>query len=221
MSSPRQHLEGRRYHKLVVLEWAGWRQYSNGRESTWNCQCDCGRQAVVPQRNLAGGNTKSCGCIIGKHKRTHGATGTPEFMAWGAMFQRCYNPKSKSFKDYGARGIKVCERWTGSFENFLADMGKRPSSAHSLDRYPNNNGNYEPANCRWAMDVVQSNNRRSSRSLTINDETLTYAQWERRNGLKPGTICQRLGYGWSLDRLLLPPRVYRRGVERVQALGLS
>lgn len=220
MSSPRQNLEGQRYQKLVVIEWAGWRQYSNGRESTWLCQCDCGKQAVVPQRNLAGGNTKSCGCIIGKHKRTHGGTGTPEFRVWDAMRRRCSDTSHPSYPDYGGRGISVCERWQ-DFANFLADVGPRPSADHSIDRYPNNDGNYEPGNVRWATRVEQSNNRRSSRLIEFGGESLTLAQWERRVGLKPGMLFRRLEAGWSIEKALSPPRVYRRGVERVKALGLE
>jgi len=221
MASPRSKLEGRRFHMLTVIAWAEWRPYIGGRESAWHCRCDCGKQTITPQKNLVSGKTKSCGCIIGQHKRTHGATvggkSSPEFMAWVAMHQRCENPKVKAYKDYGGRGIRVCERW-GAFENFIADMGQRPSPSHSIDRR-DNDGNYEPSNCRWATRVIQSNNRRSSRTLTNNGETLTYAQWETRVGLKPGTICQRIRYRWPEDRLLLPPRAYRRGRRAGQSLG--
>jgi hypothetical protein len=199
MAPRMRDLTGQKFNKLTALERAGFRDGARCRKSLWKCRCDCGNEVVTASVELVSGATKSCGCIIGKHKRTHGATGTPEFMAWGAMFQRCYNPKSKSYKDYGARGIKVCDRWTGSFENFLADMGKRPSAEHSLDRYPNNDGNYEPTNCRWATDTVQSNNRRSSRTLTINGETKTYAEWERQTGLSPGMVFRRLKAGWPAE----------------------
>lgn len=200
-------LSGQRVHKLVVLTWAKWLPYVNGRESAWNCQCDCGNQCVVPQKNLVSGKTKSCGCLVGQHKRTHGETingkASPEFMAWTSMHQRCGNPKTISYRDYGARGIKVCERW-GSFESFLADMGKRPSAGHSIDRFPDNNGNYEPGNCRWATRVEQSNNRRSSKPLTINGETRTYAEWEHHAGLPPGRVFTRLKMGWKPEEVLQP-----------------
>lgn len=209
MPSPRQHLEGKRYHKLIVLEWAGWRQYSNGRESTWRCRCDCGKQAVVPQRNLAGGNTKSCGCIIGKHKRIHGGTGTVEFRIWELMRRRCSDPKHRSYKDYGGRGISVCDRWRNDFSAFLADMGLRPSPDHSIDRIKND-GNYEPGNCHWATRVEQSNNRRSSRFLTIGGKTKTLSQWERQVGLNPGVLFRRLQAGWAPERLLIPSRLSTR-----------
>lgn len=201
MSSPLQNLVGRTFNQLTVLEHGGYRQFSNSRESTWKCRCACGAELTVPQRYLVTDGTKSCGCIVGKHKRTHGASDTPEFRTWSAMLSRCTSASSKSFKDYGGRGIKVCERWQ-SFENFLADMGSRPSPAHSIDR-KDNDGDYEPNNCRWTTDVEQSNNRRSSRRVTFNGETLTLAEWERRVGLKPGVLFRRLAAEWPLAKALV------------------
>jgi hypothetical protein len=163
---------------------------------------------VVAQRNLTAGGTKSCGCIIGKHKRTHGGTGTAEFRIWDSMRRRCSDPAHPSYADYGGRGIRVCERWQ-DFAAFRADMGVRPSPDHSIDRFPNNDGDYEPGNCRWGTRIDQSNNRRSSRTLTINGETLTMAQWERRTGLKPGTVFKRLAQGWPAERAATQaPRKY-------------
>lgn len=203
MVSPLQNLVGRKYNHLTVLEHGGYRQFSKSRESTWKCLCDCGKELIVPQRYLVTDGTKSCGCIIGKHKRTHGATGTAEYRVWDAMRRRCNDPCDARYPYYGGRGIRVCERWL-KFESFLADMGIRPSADHSLDRYPNNDGNYEPGNCRWATRVQQSNNRRSSRTLTIDGQTKTYAQWERQAGLPPGRIFNRLKIGWSPEEVLQP-----------------
>jgi hypothetical protein len=193
-------ITGHRFQKLVALELVEVRPGKRDRVRMWRCRCDCGNEPLVAQRNLTAGNTASCGCIVGKHKRTHGATDTPEFMAWVAMRQRCENPRVKSFKDYGARGISVCLRWQ-TFETFLADMGQRPSSAHSIDR-EHNDGNYEPGNCRWATVGVQNNNRRSNLRLTFNGETKTAAEWERKIGLKTGMVSKRLAMGWALARVL-------------------
>lgn len=119
-------------------------------------------------RDLASGNTKSCGCLrrettslVGLAKKTHGMRDTPEYGVWANMKDRCYNPSSEDYKNYGGRGIKVCERWLNSFENFYEDMGEKPWSKllYSLDRI-NNDGNYEPSNCRWATVKQQVNNRR-------------------------------------------------------------
>jgi len=206
--APPRDLTGQRFHKLTVLSWASWRQYSNGRESLWLCQCDCGKQPIVPQRNLVGGNTKSCGCIIGQHKRIHGASETPEFRIWGSMHSRCENPRHPSYPDYGGRGINVCERWS-DFTAFREDMGLRPFPDAQIERV-DNDGNYEPANCRWATRVEQGNNRRSSRFLTINGETKTLAQWEHVAGLRQGSISQRLRAGWAPEDVLVPSRLSKR-----------
>lgn len=208
-------LTGQKFNKLTALERAGFRDGARCRKSLWKCRCDCGNEVVTASVDLVSGATKSCGCIIGKHKRTHGATGTPEFRAWDAMRRRCADLTNA---DYGGRGIQVCARWQGSFENFIADMGKRPTADHSLDRYPNNDGNYEPGNCRWATRADQGNNRRSSRTLTINGETKTYAEWERHVGLPPGRICLRLKMGWKPEEVLQPSV---RGTGRRSRGGVS
>ena len=198
--SPRpKDITGRRFHKLVALElvqeWKGKRD----RVRVWRCQCDCGNEVMVKQRYLYQGEsvTKSCGCIIGKHKRTHGATGTAEFGVWSSMRARC---GPGGHKDYAGRGIRVCERWQ-KFENFLADMGKRPSPLHSIERM-DNDGNYEPSNCRWATVTEQSNNRRSSLRIEFNGATHTAAEWERLLGLRTGWVSTKLKKGWPVEKVM-------------------
>lgn len=195
-----EDLTGRRFHKLVALELVREEQRGKYRYRFWRCRCDCGNERITAQRYLTDGGAKSCGCIIGKHKRTHGGTGTTEFRIWDSMRRRCSDPTHPSFKDYGGRGIAVCERWQ-DFAAFREDMGPRPSPDHQIERQ-NNDGNYEPGNCVWATRVEQANNRRSSRRLTLNGETLTMAQWERRLGMRPGSICRRLSMGWSVEAAL-------------------
>lgn len=132
-----------------------------------------------------------------KHaKERHGMNKSPEHRAWVSMRQRCSNPNKKEFKHYGGRGIKVCQRWS-YFANFIADMGRRPSSAHSLDRI-DVNGDYEPGNVRWATKQTQAENTTVARILSHDGEALTVSEWERRKCLARGTICRRLASGWSI-----------------------
>jgi hypothetical protein len=129
----------------------------------WLCHCSCGIEVEVCSGSLKSGRTSSCGCLqkeLARELHTkHGFSHTPEYNAWINMKLRCTSPKCKYYKDYGGRGIQVCERWRESFENFLSDMGKKPSPELSIDRI-NNDGNYEPGNCRWATKIEQTNNRK-------------------------------------------------------------
>ena len=127
---------------------------------------------------------------------THGMIKIPEYKSWAGMKTRCFNPNTKSYSDYGGRGITVCDRWKNSFEDFFADMGSRPSSKHSLDRI-DNDGDYQKDNCRWATPKEQSNNRRYNKLITINGKTLNITQWEKEKGFTKNVIWFRLKAGWS------------------------
>ena len=150
-------LVDRRFGKLIVLAEAG---RTKGRGAKWLCKCDCGNTKEVAGQLLRDGHTNSCGCL---HDRVNGeaANGkqTPEYNAWAAMKNRCGNKKNKKYHRYGGRGIKVCEEWRNDYLAFLSHVGRRPSENHSLDRYPNRNGNYEPGNVRWATRKEQQANR--------------------------------------------------------------
>jgi hypothetical protein len=135
-------------------------------QARWKCLCSCGNEAVVTAAKLRNGHTKSCGCLRieisplnVKRKALGEALKTTEWRSWAAMKHRCYTLSHKHFALYGGRDITVCERWLHSYPNFLADMGRKPSPKHSIDRFPNKNGNYEPGNCRWATQSEQNANR--------------------------------------------------------------
>lgn len=161
-------LSGLKYGRLTVLELT---RVDHLHRPFWRCKCDCGNFITANSGNLISGNSSSCGCKrkesliqLAEQRITHGCSLSKEYYAWAAIKQRCYNPKHNAYKNYGGRGITVCERWLNSFDNFLADMGEAPSKNHSIDRI-NNEGNYEPENCRWATAKQQANNKRCSRTL--------------------------------------------------------
>lgn len=160
-----------------------------------------GRLVIIGRaENDGGGLSQSCGCMwreaIKSANTTHGQSRvgqeTPEYEVWASMVQRC-----------GGRGIAVCDRWR-KFENFFADMGPRLSCRHSLDRI-NNDGNYEPGNCRWATRIEQANNTRGNRRVTFDGETLTLSQWAKRVGIAANTLRQRLDSDWPVERTLTEP----------------
>ena len=135
----------------------------------------------------------------------HGMSGTPEHNAWKQMKARCFNPNHPSYLDWGGRGITVCDRWKNSFEDFLADMGSRPTAKHSLDRI-DNNADYSPKNCRWATKAEQVNNKRNNKPLiTIGNETWTIAQWTEKKGYGKTVIHVRLKLGWSEYKAVMTP----------------
>ncbi len=138
----------------------------------------------------------------------HGLTDTPEFMAYQDMMRRCYNEKRRAYKSYGGRGIKVCDRWRESFENFIADMGRRPGRGYSLDR-KDNNGDYTPENCRWATRKEQTNNRRSNRWVCYHGVTMTFghAVSISKGGVTRDIASRRLKKGWPVDLAMDVPRM--------------
>jgi len=145
----------------------------------------------------------------GRFLPRHGMFGTVEYNAWRSMIKRCYCQTNASFHRYGGRGISVLERWRTSFASFFEDMGNRPSSLHSLDRI-DNDGNYEPSNCRWATAKVQQSNRRSVVLLEFNGERLPLSDWSSRSLISRSTISQRLSNGWTVADALTTPVDKRR-----------
>ena len=164
-------LTDKRFCRLIVVEKTDRRSGSNG-SIVWKCKCDCGKETFVSSDNLRSGNTTSCGCLqkerASETKTIHRQSYSSEYRAWQNMKARCYNPNNKYYKNYGERGIEVCDRWKDSFENFFEDMGPKPSSKHSIDRI-DVNGNYEPENCKWSTDQEQARNKRNQRDAKLID----------------------------------------------------
>ena len=201
---------------LTVLEWE-----PHGRPRYALCRCDCGREKRVRGDHLRRGKIISCGCertrlssARAAHMRAgntrHGQSGTRAHNIWLSMKQRCLNPKSPAFKDYGGRGIGIAERWL-DFSAFFDDMG-HPGPGETLDRI-NNDGGYSAENCRWATRREQQNNRRINRNLTHEGETMTLAEWSRRSGVHRNTLDLRLASGLSAKDALDPaPRIDLSGL---------
>lgn len=205
-------LAGQTFGKLTVLRLSD--DYTKGK-ARWLCRCECGQTTVVFACNLVRGHTTSCGC----HKKanyktmnlTHGATAAKvarkneyprSYKIWVRMRQRCNSPSDAAFKDYGARGIAVCERWK-DYANFAADMGEPPPGT-SLDRI-DNDGPYSPENCRWATKVEQARNKRTAKLITYNGETRSLVEWAEHLGIPRQRLHNRIYRGWPIERALTTP----------------
>lgn len=197
-------MAGLRFTRVVVLNRTASDRNGNAR---WACLCDCGTQFETHGFNLRNGSTKSCGCLtteqLIERETRHGRSGTPEYLSWAGMFQRCNNANNVRYHRYGARGISVCERWK-DFAIFFADMGERPSSAHTLERI-DGNGNYEPGNCKWATKADQNRNKCDNRYIEYKGQRLTVMDASKLAGLSFGGLKFRLNQGWDIDRAMETP----------------
>lgn len=209
---------GSRYRRLVVLE-----QVTRHAPIKWKCRCDCGKIIVAIGKSLAQGSADSCGCLraerLSKSKTKHGACGTGTYRVWMHMRQRCENPTDNGFPDYGGRGIRVCERWRKSFSSFFEDMGEKPTGK-SINRI-NNDGNYEPSNCKWATESEQANNRRGNRVLEFKGKRLTVSQWSMELGLSQKALRSRVQMGWPVERILSEPVNWYRKPWRENRVGYA
>lgn len=159
----RMNLIGQTFGKLTVIEESG---RGKRNETLWKCSCECGgtiSDAVTSELNR--GSRTHCGCVYQGSSGSQGRSKSPEYQTWSAMLRRCNNPSDQAYPNYGGRGIIVCKEWESSFDQFIRDMGERTSPEHSLDRI-DNNGNYEPDNCRWTNNNIQSRNTRTFKNNT-------------------------------------------------------
>lgn len=179
-------LVGQKFGRLTVQSYS-----HKSKRAYWNCVCECGNLRKVDTTSLRGGNSKSCGCLLRdvtiERSTTHGRAKTPEYISWQAAITRCYNKLQKTYYRYGGRGITMCERWRNSFENFYADMGPKPTPKHSIERI-NNDGNYEPSNCKWATMKEQGRNTTKARLLTYNGMTMCINEWAEKLNINRGVI---------------------------------
>lgn len=178
----RYDLKGMKFGYWDVIR----REDNRSQSSYWLCRCECGNEKIIAANSLRLGMSKSCGCkkgtLISKNRTRHGDVNSKEYGAWSMIKGRCYNPKNNRYKSYGARGIKMCDRWLNSYSNFLEDMGRCPSIELSLDRI-NNDLNYCKDNCRWATDYEQMNNTTRNTHIEYKGERLTVSQWAKKINL--------------------------------------
>lgn len=198
-------LTGMVYGRLTVISFS---HRSSCNQYYWDCLCICGNKTKVVAGNINNGHTKSCGCLsiekASERAITHNQSKSLEHKSWRRMKTRCLNVNTPGFKNWGGRGITICDRWLNSFENFFADMGIAPSSKHSLDRI-DNNGNYEPGNCRWATIIEQANNRRTNNMIEYNGETKSLSMWCVELSIKYERTRIRISKGWSAENAFTTP----------------
>lgn len=197
-------ISGKTFTKLTVLHATDERR--NG-SVMWKCRCDCGNEVLVRSTALTIGKTKSCGCskierVVKRNISTasHNMRRTPIYECWQSMKQRCLNPASPDYKNYGGRGIRICDEWKDSFKTFLFDMGVRPEGT-SIDRI-DVNGHYCKENCKWSTNKEQANNKRCSRFFTYKNETKTISEWADAYGIHRPTLFARVNNGWSIHDAL-------------------
>lgn len=198
-------LTGKQFGFLTAVEYV-----QAKKPPKWLCRCICGKEIVVITDNLTRGHTKSCGCKKGKmitnSKMRHGQADSKAYNAWRHIKGRCLNPKDKRYEYYGGRGIKVCDRWLETFENFYFDMGDPPTPQHSIDRI-NVDGDYEPSNCRWATVKEQMNNTRQTPKYTYQNESHTLKEWAEIKNITYSTLQQRIKkMGWTIEKSIETPK---------------
>ena len=190
-----------RYGKLTVIEDLGMIKRPNGKNRHfWKCKCDCGNTFEVRGDCLKSGNNKSCGCLQYEHaKTTHNMTGTKIYGVWASMKQRCENSNDKAYKWYGSQGIKVCDEWSKSFEEFYSWAKKNGYQEGLTIERIDVKGNYEPDNCKWITQQEQSLNTRRSRIITYNGKTQTLKEWSDELGIKYMKLWSMLEK-WPVER---------------------
>ncbi len=208
-------LTGRKFGRLTVQSFSHKDKHG---QFVWHAVCECGTVKQVSRSNLMG-KTKSCGCLKREvsGRRTHGLSGTSTHRVWKSMMARCYTPSATGFKNYGGRGIGVCDRWRESYVNFLADMGERPEG-FTIERI-NVNGPYNPDNCRWATRMEQGANKRNNVVFDVGGERLTMAEAAKAVDIPYDMLRHRVSRGWSGASALARPKNTKHSALVIAAGG--
>ena len=200
-----------KYNKLTAIKLQHSLKRTNKSREYWLFKCECGNEKVISKDLVKRGQIKSCGCIKGLKKIKHGFAKKDKksrlYNIWCSMRQRCNNENNTKYYLYGARKIKVCKRWD-EFENFLEDMGEPPTNKHSIDRV-DNNGNYEPSNCRWATNNEQSNNTRNNITIKYNGESKTLTEWCKDRNIIYSKALHRFNKGYEPKIILEDENIIR------------
>src|ERR1700687_2489756 len=209
---PAEDFVGRTYGLLTVLERAG----RVGRNPGWRCRCTCGLEVIVRSDRLKAGQRKACA------RNGHYSFSNPlkqayasEYSSWCRLRSRCAAKTGKSWRNYGAHGVTVCDRWE-SFAAFVEDMGVKPTPAHSIDRHPDHAGNYEPTNCRWATAKDQSRNLRNSVYVNYRRKRMLLVELAERVLIDPNVLRGRLKNGWNIERAVSKP-VRKKRKNRIRS----
>lgn len=203
-------LTGQRFGRLTVIELEDdYVSPSGYHKKRWMCHCDCGKNIIVWAGNLISGHTQSCGCQhlekLANGNPKHNIRHTRVYSIWCGIIARCENPNSEYYDKYGGRGIKMCEEWRNNPLSFYEwSMSHGYDDKLSIDRM-DNDGNYEPSNCRWSNRTEQANNTSRNHYITYNGNTMTIAQWARETGIANGAIADRLSRGWDVSLALTTP----------------
>jgi hypothetical protein len=210
-------LTGQKFNRLTVIKRVENPHKLKKKEIYWLCKCDCGNETILRGYSIKSGNIKSCGCYHREKQTTHDKHGHQLYSVWCAIIQRCYNENNKHYFLYGGRGIKMCDEWRKDFQAFYDwaysngytdeknDNGRHKLTIDRID----NNGNYEPSNCRWITQKEQSNNTRRNHFVTINGETKTMQQWADAYNMSKHTLYARYAKGLRGEDLIAPVKKYR------------
>jgi len=204
-------ITGKKYNKLTAVRFSN---TGNDGHHLWLFKCDCGKERIIRKGHVVHGNTKSCGCIRSNNinGKKHGMYKTRFYRVWRNMKTRCFNKKHEAYKNYGGRGIIVCDRWL-KFENFRDDMyknylkhiNKYGEKQTTIDRI-NNDKNYYLENCEWSTYKKQANNRRNNHILIFNKQALSMKQWAEKTGINKSTLRERINrWNWSVEEALTIP----------------